>query len=58
MQDILIVLLLFLLCVKNRVCLSYDVHVSYTIWWAVMRIVAGVGDLMQRTVIVKYRLGT
>jgi hypothetical protein len=31
-----------------RVCLSHDVHVIGAAWQAAMRIVAGVGDLMQR----------
>jgi hypothetical protein len=34
---------------KNRVCLSYGVHVSGAAWRAVMRIVTEVGDLVQRT---------
>jgi hypothetical protein len=34
--------------VKNRVCLSRGVHVECVAWWAGMRIVAGVGDLVQR----------
>jgi hypothetical protein len=35
--------------VENRVCLSRGVHVECVVWWAGMMIVAGVGDLMQRT---------
>jgi hypothetical protein len=31
------------------VCLSHGVHVAGAAWCAVMRTVAGVGDLMQRT---------
>jgi hypothetical protein len=34
---------------ENRVCLSHGVHVVAAAWRAVMRIVAGVGDLVQRT---------
>jgi hypothetical protein len=33
----------------NRVWLSRGVQVAGTTWWAVMRIVAGVGDQVQRT---------
>jgi hypothetical protein len=32
--------------VENRVCLSHDVQVAGAAWWAAMRIVAGVGDLV------------
>jgi hypothetical protein len=35
--------------VENRVCLSRGVQVAGATWWTVMRIVTGVGDLMQRT---------
>jgi hypothetical protein len=35
--------------VENYVCLSYGVYVIGAIWWVVTRIVAGVGDLVQRT---------
>jgi hypothetical protein len=35
--------------VDNRVCLSHGVQVAGAIWWAAMKIVAGVGDLVQRT---------
>jgi hypothetical protein len=45
----LIVLPLSLYRVENRVCLSCGVHVAVATWWAVMRIVTGVGDLVQRT---------
>jgi hypothetical protein len=34
---------------ENHVCLSRGVHVASVAWRAVMRIVAGVGDLVQRT---------
>jgi hypothetical protein len=34
---------------ENRVCLSHGVQVASAAWRAVMRTVAGVGDLMQRT---------
>jgi uncharacterized membrane protein len=40
---------LYLSYVENYVCLSYGVYVIDAIWWAVTRIVAGVGDLVQRT---------
>jgi hypothetical protein len=36
--------------VENRVCLSHGVQVAGAAWRAAMRMVAGVGDLMQRTV--------
>jgi hypothetical protein len=35
--------------VENYVCLSHDVQVAGEAWRAAMRIVAGVGDLVQRT---------
>jgi hypothetical protein len=35
---------------ENRVCLSRNVQVEGVAWRAAMRIVAGVGDLVQRTV--------
>jgi hypothetical protein len=35
--------------VENHVCLSHDVQVGGATWRASTRIVAGVGDLMQRT---------
>jgi hypothetical protein len=35
--------------VENRVCLSRGVQVVGVAWRAVMRIMAGVGDLVQRT---------
>jgi hypothetical protein len=31
---------------ENRVCLYRDVQVVGAAWWVVMRIVAGVGDLL------------
>jgi hypothetical protein len=34
---------------ENRVCLSHGVQVAGAAWRAVMRTVAGVGDLVQRT---------
>jgi hypothetical protein len=34
---------------ENRVCLSRGVQVAGAAWCATMRIVAGVGDLVQRT---------
>jgi hypothetical protein len=34
---------------ENRVCLSHGVQVAGAAWRAAMRIVAGVGDLVQRT---------
>jgi hypothetical protein len=34
---------------ENRVCLSYGVQVTGVTYRAAMRIVAGVGDLVQRT---------
>jgi hypothetical protein len=34
---------------ENHVCLSRGVQVAGTAWCAAMRIVAGVGDLVQRT---------
>jgi hypothetical protein len=33
---------------ENRVCLSHGVHVASAAWHAAMRIVVGVGDLVQR----------
>jgi hypothetical protein len=38
-----------LFCLENRVCLSRGVQVAGAVWRPVMRIVAGVRDLMQRT---------
>jgi hypothetical protein len=34
---------------ENRVCLSLGVQVAGAAWRAAMRVVAGVGDLVQRT---------
>jgi hypothetical protein len=34
--------------VNNRVCLSRGVHVAGAAWWAAMRIMVGVGDLVWR----------
>jgi hypothetical protein len=48
--DISVVLHLSLFHVENRVCLSHGVQVAGAAWRAAMRMVAGVGDLMQRTV--------
>jgi hypothetical protein len=47
-----IVCFVFLLCLfhlENRVCLSRGVQVAGAGWHAATRIVAGVGDLLQRT---------
>jgi hypothetical protein len=38
-----------LFCSENRVCLSCGVQVVGVAWRAAMRIIAGVGDLVQRT---------
>jgi hypothetical protein len=43
------VLPLSLFCVENRVCLSHSLQVAGVAWWATTRIMAGVGDLGQRT---------
>jgi hypothetical protein len=43
------VLPLSLFCVENRVCLSHSLQVAGAAWWATIRIMAGVGDLGQRT---------
>jgi hypothetical protein len=45
----LIVLPLSMFCLENRVCLSHGVQVAGATWCAAMRIVTGVGDLVQRT---------
>jgi hypothetical protein len=47
-RDGSIVLLLSFGSLENRVCLSRGVQVAGAAWHAVMRIVAGVGDLVQR----------
>jgi hypothetical protein len=44
-----VVLHLSLFCVENHVCLSRGVQVIGAAWRAAMRIIAGVGDLVQRT---------
>jgi hypothetical protein len=44
-----VLLPLSLYCVENRICLSRGVQVTGVAWCAVMRIVAGVRDLVQRT---------
>jgi hypothetical protein len=41
--------LLSLFHLENHVCLSYGVQVVGAAWHAAMRIIAGVGDLVQRT---------
>jgi hypothetical protein len=33
---------------QNHICLSQSVQVAGAAWWAAMRIMAGVGDLVQR----------
>jgi hypothetical protein len=38
-----------LFCLENRVCLSHGVQVVGAPWCTVMRIMAGVGDLVQRS---------
>jgi hypothetical protein len=43
------IFLLPLFHLANRVCLSHGVHVADVAWSIVTRIVAGVGDLVQRT---------
>jgi hypothetical protein len=43
------VFLLSLFHLENRVCLSHGVQVAGAAWRAVMRIMTGVGDLVQRT---------
>jgi hypothetical protein len=45
----LVVLPLLLFRVENCVCLSRGVHVAGAAWRPTTRIVAGVGDLVQRT---------
>jgi hypothetical protein len=34
---------------ENHVCLSHSVQVASAAWWVGTRIMAGVGDLVQRT---------
>jgi hypothetical protein len=48
-QDISIVLALSLFHLENRICLSHGVQVVGAAWRAMMKIVTGVGDLMQKT---------
>jgi hypothetical protein len=48
-QDILVILPLSLFHVENHVCLSHGVQVAGAAWCATTSIVAGVGDLVQRT---------
>jgi hypothetical protein len=43
-----VVILYYLVHVKNHVCLSRGVQVAGATWRAMMRIMVGVGDLMQR----------
>jgi hypothetical protein len=43
------IFLLRLFHLENRVCLSRGVQVAGAVWRAVMRTVAGIGDLVQRT---------
>jgi hypothetical protein len=47
---VLFCFLLPLFCSENHVCLSSGVQVAGAAWCAATRIVAGVGDLVQRTV--------
>jgi hypothetical protein len=44
-----VVLPYYLSCVENRVCLSHGLQVTGVTRWTAMRIMVGVGDLMQRT---------
>jgi hypothetical protein len=48
-SDISVDLPLSLFHLENRVCLSHGMQVAGAAWWAATRIVAGVGDLVQRT---------
>jgi hypothetical protein len=48
-RTVLFVLPLSLFRLENRVCLSHGVQLVGTAWRAAMSIVAGVGDLVQRT---------
>jgi hypothetical protein len=43
--------------VENRVCLSHGVQIAGATWWAVMRIIAEVGELVQRTGDVQAQVG-
>jgi hypothetical protein len=40
---------IYLIRLENRICLSHGVQVAGVAWQTTMRIVAGVGDLVQRT---------
>jgi hypothetical protein len=42
------IFLLSLFHLENRICLSHGVQVAGAAWRAATRVVAGVGDLMQR----------
>jgi hypothetical protein len=37
--------------VENHVCLFHGVQVAAVAWWVAMRIIAGVGDLVQSTAV-------
>jgi hypothetical protein len=39
----------YLVHLENHVCLSCGVQVAGAAWWVATRIMAGVGDLVQRT---------
>jgi hypothetical protein len=49
MREFHFIFVLSLFRLKNRVCLSRGVQVAGAAWCAATRIVAGVGDLVQRT---------
>jgi hypothetical protein len=53
-----VVLPYYLFLVEKRVCLSRDVYLIGAVWRAATRIKAGLGDLVQRTEMVKHKLGT
>jgi hypothetical protein len=53
-----VVLPYYLFLVEKRVCLSRDVYLIGAVWRAATRIEAGLGDLVQRTEMVKHKLGT
>jgi hypothetical protein len=44
-----VLLHLSLFHLENRACLSCGVQVAGVAWWATMRIMVGVGNLVQRT---------
>jgi hypothetical protein len=48
-ETIYFIFLLPWFCLENHVCLSRGVQVAGAAWRAAMRIVVGVGDLVQRT---------